>query len=109
MRALPSVPSGSRARRNKIFLTLLGSMLMIHFGFGTICCDFAQKLANMEDEVRQRGFRSNAERGVMQHDAWGDLMKLLRQTAGNTAGLRTKHPKLVGGSLVVRLRADVGS
>lgn len=83
---------------------------MVHSENGIICRNFAQKLANMEGEVRQRGFRSNAERGVLQHEAWGDLMKLLRQTAGNTAGVCTKHPKLVRRlSVVVLLRVEAGS
>lgn len=57
---------------------------------------YLQKLAGMEFEVTRRGFRSNAERGVMQHNAWTGLMKLLRQTAENTSGISIKHPKLVG-------------
>lgn len=56
---------------------------------------YLQKLTGMEFEVTRRGFRSNAERGVMQHNAWTGLMKLLRQTAENTNGISIKHPKLV--------------
>lgn len=49
----------------------------------------------MEYDVSRRGFRSNAERRVMQHPEWPGLMKLLRQTAEDSAGVSTKHPKLV--------------
>lgn len=63
----------------------------VRFGFWTRL----QKLSGMEYEVKRRGFRSNAERRVIQHPEWGGLMKLLRQTAENTAGLSIKHPKLV--------------
>lgn len=48
--------------------------------------------------MKQRGFRSNAEKGIIKHEAWESLMKLLRQTAENTAGVSVKHPKLVSPS-----------
>lgn len=56
---------------------------------------YTQKLENMEKEVKVRGIRSNAERGVFRHEAWPGLMKLLRQTVETTAGASVKHPKLV--------------
>ncbi|CAN0501428.1 unnamed protein product, partial [Ectocarpus sp. 8 AP-2014] len=49
----------------------------------------------MEKEVKVRGIRSNAERGVFRHEAWPGLMKLLRQTVETTAGASVKHPKLI--------------
>lgn len=57
----------------------------------------------MDEGVRRYGIRSKAERGVFGHEAWPGLMKLLRQTAENTAGVSIKHPKLVGGLGDVRV------
>ncbi|CAM9841979.1 unnamed protein product, partial [Discosporangium mesarthrocarpum] len=54
-----------------------------------------QKLAGMEEEVKSRGFRSTAMRDVMRHSQWAGLMKLLRQTSQDTAGVSMKHPKLL--------------